>query len=515
MPAPVDALEYIPKQELPVATKHPTPTVTEKPQKVLPDKHKLEQATPSRVPKEEVVTKIEKPQVLEKLKNIDVPIGGEARLECKVDAQPPVTVEWYRDRVPVEGDRYTSVLERDGTCILIINPVEEDDDTEFECRVINPGGMVTSIAEVYVIEQPSERTHVEVHRKKPFKEVELVISDSEEVSKRTDIFIEKHRQPLQPIEFVVDVGDKPQETVQEVVRTVTETVTTVVETEEEEIPAVRETMEVSIERATRPEYAELVMPEEEEYQPEFEVLLMPEEVSEDEVSEQTSITIERKPEQRQPVELIIETRKKPEETQTEVVRTVTETVTTVVETDKEEIPETRETMEVSIERETIPQKPVEIILDVQQRGPAEISEAQPEYAELVMPDEEYQPEFEVIVMPEEVSEDEVSEQTSITIERKPEQRQPVELIIETRKEPEETQTEVVRTVTETVTTVVETDKEEIPETRETMEVSIERETIPQKPVEIILDVQQRGPAEISEAQPGICRVGYARRGISA
>ena len=66
-----------------------------------------------------------------------------------------------------------------------------------------------------------------------------------------------------------------------------------------------------------------------------------------------------------------------------------------------------------------------------------------------MPDEEYQPEFEVIVMPEEVSEDEVSEQTSITIERK---RQPFELIIDTRKEPEETQTEVTKTVTETVTT---------------------------------------------------------------
>ena len=180
------------------------------PQLIKPVKPKPEL---EKVP-EETVKKVERPTVVKPVENVDVTIGSEVRLECQIVGEQPLTVNWFRDDIPAEGDRYTSFVERGVTYVLLINPVTDDDDTDFKCVATNPGGTVFSKAEVYVMEKPSEISEVKIAKETKPLELELVISEGEEkpeTRERTDILIEKDTQPLQPVEFVVDVGQRPQE----------------------------------------------------------------------------------------------------------------------------------------------------------------------------------------------------------------------------------------------------------------------------------------------------------------
>ena len=451
--------------------------LTEAPESLTPDTIKPEEATPVEVPIEEIVSEIIQPVILKDLNDVEAPVGSEARLECQIIAQPKPKVEWLRAGKPVQGERFISVSELDGTNVLVITPVEEEDDAEFECRVTTTEGTVSSFADVYV---------------------------SEKVSERTEVVIDKVPLPFQPVELIVDVGEAPQEeTVTEVTQTVTETVTTTVE-EVEEQSQIPETTEIVIQKK--------ILPEEES------------EDEESEVSERTEITIERKPAPHE-VQLVLAVEEKPE--------TVTETVTTVIE--KKETPETRETTVVTIERERTPLQPVELVLDVSQqpRGPAEapveeFEVVRPEYEELVIDEEEVPVEefADILTETTEVTEavttvvEDVSETrevtevvidrkpedtpeyiaqitiekedvpdtreiTEVVIEKKPEEYQPFEIVIETSQKPsEETVTEVTETVTETVTTVVE--EQDVPTTREVTEVIIDRK--PEETPEYIAEI---------------------------
>ena len=96
--------------------------------------------------------------------NVEVLIGEEVRLECQIVGRPRPRVEWLCDGSPVQGPRFVSVCDMDGTNLLLISPVTKEDDAEFECRATNPVGTASSFADIYV-EDKTQRVEVEIIEK--------------------------------------------------------------------------------------------------------------------------------------------------------------------------------------------------------------------------------------------------------------------------------------------------------------------------------------------------------------
>ncbi|XP_072180968.1 uncharacterized protein [Diadema setosum] len=344
------------------------------------------------------------PDVLLAPDDIEVPYGDVARLECQIQGEPQPVARWQRDGVPVTGNRYLTLVERDGRVVLVINPVEEVDDTEFECVATNEEGTVTTYADVFVKDIPpgklktpsvrkpkrtervsvsvtpkkTETSHVTVQRKeeRPLKSFEVTVGVPEEV--KPERISQRPRGPA-------DVPVEPQE---ESFTTVTETVTKI-----KPEPSKRQTTSMDIDTPGRP--------------------LGPIELTIDIPKDVPDDAIPRKPE----FEVLVV----PELPEEHTVTTVTERVTTVVESEK--VSETQEKTQVFQDQER-PLAPVELTVEI----PAD----QPEFEEVVLPKQVIPegPEYEVVVVP-----------------------------TEDRKED-------IVTITETVSTVVETDQVPVEPTRQ-------------------------------------------------
>ena len=447
------------------------------------------------------------PEVMTAPHDVEVSYGDTARLECQITGEPQPLARWNRDGTPVTGNRYLTLVERDGRVVLVINPVEEVDDTEFECVATNEEGTVSTYADVYVQDIPTEKVKSRTEKRpkrtekvsvsvkpkrretaeieidheedRPLKSFEVTVDvpkplSPEDVQQRPRGPADVPVQPMQRFkpekpEFEVLVIPKQPEEEEESI-TISESVTTVVETKE--VVAPRETTQILIDQKRQPlAPIELTLDVPKEEEPEYEVLVVPE------VPEEESVT------------------------------TVTEIVTTVVET--EEYPDKRETTKVQMETQRTPLAPVELTFEAPRHE-------QPEYEEIVFPAEkpQEQPEYEVCVIPVEETVTtvvetqeipETRETTQVLLEKKKKPLAPVELTFDIPKEekpeyevlviPQERQPEeeTVTTVEEIVTTVVET--QEIPETRETTQVLLEKGKKPLAPVELTFDIPKEEKPE--------------------
>ncbi|XP_033111500.1 titin-like [Anneissia japonica] len=124
------------------------------------------------------------PKVLRPLNDVDIDVGKEARLECQITGNPQPDITWLRNGKPVKSERFISLHESDGTCVLLISPVCEEDDAEFECHAENSEGVVSTYADIILMEYKTTITD-EVHK--------------------TDVLIDTEDRPLQPVEFRIQV----------------------------------------------------------------------------------------------------------------------------------------------------------------------------------------------------------------------------------------------------------------------------------------------------------------------
>ncbi|XP_070569692.1 probable serine/threonine-protein kinase kinX [Ptychodera flava] len=153
-----------------------SPQTMERTEVVLEERTEREVELQFELPKEEKEEEPEpqKPDVKSTIEEITVEQGSVATLECQVSGYPKPEVVWYREGEVVQGKRYTSVFESDGTCLLVIAPVTEEDDAEFECKATNEYGTISTMFEVFVekvVELPKE--------KEPTEKVTVVLPSTE------------------------------------------------------------------------------------------------------------------------------------------------------------------------------------------------------------------------------------------------------------------------------------------------------------------------------------------------
>nr|XP_006823021.1 PREDICTED: titin-like [Saccoglossus kowalevskii] len=203
---------------------HEIELVFEKPEEPTREEVLIEEFTESQVEMifevpEEPKPKPEKLELELDLKDMDATVGEKVTLECHITGVPRPSIKWLKDGHQVTGKRYTSICELDGKCMLIIAPVIEDDNAEFECRAENEYGTLSAFCEVRVQ-----------------KTVEIPPVKEPEITSKTHV-----------MEFVEPV----EEHVVETVKTVTESTKTVMERgpdtiEFEVVPDVRESLEFEI-----------------------------------------------------------------------------------------------------------------------------------------------------------------------------------------------------------------------------------------------------------------------------
>ena len=89
-------------------------------------------------------------EVIRHVTDIEVDIGGRAYFSCLILGNPRPTFQWFSNGRPLQGDRFISIFNLDGTCELIITEVQEEDETVYICRAENPAGTVTTEAELII-----------------------------------------------------------------------------------------------------------------------------------------------------------------------------------------------------------------------------------------------------------------------------------------------------------------------------------------------------------------------------
>ncbi|PIK60945.1 putative titin-like [Apostichopus japonicus] len=433
-------------------------------------------------------------ELVQELTDVTVNIGDTATFTCRVIGFPRPTITWLINGNPLSDDRFISVYELDGICTLVITEVIEEDETVYELVATNEAGTVTTEAELLIPvdefherhrgpaelpeEQPSESDEPDRQLEAP-TEKEITIEVPEEQSPkealptkqvpledlpRDELPEEEHPIEDHPVEEQPDdtlpedfpVEDKPEKTFQDTLElTVDEeprlpqeiqitfdipeerqpdVEEPMEETPAEELPVtekpsepITETTEVVIEeKPEQPQEVEITFEVPEEKQPE-EVLLeeQPEDDKpEDALRETTEVRIEREPEAPQEIEITFEVPK--DET---VQETVTTTVTTIT---KEEIPESRETTTVSIDKGPEELMPIEFEIKPTEETPKEHTPHEVSEKEL-LPKESY-PDVEIeVVLPEE----DTKERSEIFMEKEPEPLEPFEITVDVTEEKEE------------------------------------------------------------------------------
>ncbi|PIK60942.1 putative titin-like, partial [Apostichopus japonicus] len=466
-------------------------------------------AIPREAPEHIIPIQRSPPRVIRPLEDVETRIGEEVTLVCQVVGEPMPEITWERYHEPLDSDRYITTVRKDGTCILTITTVVEEDDTEFRCVATNPAGTVTTHAEVYVMDVQQQRRVSE-------KDIKL------ETKERTEILMEKAPEHPKPVEFIIDTPH-PQESVE----TVTE-ITTVIEEEElhpkapqlepefeevvvpvqppiietkerteilmektpDKLPTLEFTVSVPEEKpAPRerprgpaespivplklvPEYEEVVFPKEDK----------PVEEVKEETLERTEITMEKKPEPLPILELTVSV---PEEKPPPVEELVPEFEEVISPKEHPKVKEIvtediRERTEVVIEKEQPSLPSLEFVVSVPEE-PISPVRLEPQYEEVVFPVEEPK-----------VKED-ITETTEVIIGKGPEPLPKVEFTVDV---PEEKSPPVEELLPE-----FEEEEEITEETKERTEVFIEKEPEPLPTVELTVSVPEEEPIEVTELRP--------------
>nr|XP_006823020.1 PREDICTED: titin-like [Saccoglossus kowalevskii] len=121
------------------------PVQTESTQMVIEEETQRDIEMIIKVPEEE-----QKLTFISELSDVEAVEGDIVTLECEIKGQPRPSVMWYKEGQIITGTRYISICELSGKCMLVINPLTDDDDAEFECRATNKFGTVSSFCEIYV-----------------------------------------------------------------------------------------------------------------------------------------------------------------------------------------------------------------------------------------------------------------------------------------------------------------------------------------------------------------------------
>ena len=95
-----------------------------------------------------------KPEFKEKMKNINIQAGKEARFDVHVTGSPPPEVDWLKGDEKVEDDGRFVLIddEGDGLFSLIIEDVKPEDGGRYECIAFNEIGEVSCKANLVVDE---------------------------------------------------------------------------------------------------------------------------------------------------------------------------------------------------------------------------------------------------------------------------------------------------------------------------------------------------------------------------
>lgn len=91
------------------------------------------------------------PEVVAPLKSIQVPDGGQARLECQIHGTPKPTVTWYRDdQMIVNSEEFKIFYDEDNLCSLFIPDVYPEDAGRYTVVAKNELGTAETTAELFV-----------------------------------------------------------------------------------------------------------------------------------------------------------------------------------------------------------------------------------------------------------------------------------------------------------------------------------------------------------------------------
>lgn len=95
-----------------------------------------------------------KPEFVEKMKNVNVQAGKEARFDVRVSGSPPPEVDWLKGDEKIEDDGRFVIVdgEADGLFSLIIEEIKPEDAGKYECIAFNELGEASSKANLAVEE---------------------------------------------------------------------------------------------------------------------------------------------------------------------------------------------------------------------------------------------------------------------------------------------------------------------------------------------------------------------------
>ncbi|XP_068215232.1 uncharacterized protein [Palaemon carinicauda] len=84
------------------------------------------------------------------LRDLTVVAGEAVKLECVVQADPPVQVTWSKGDIILQNSPHYQIVYRNGVCRLIIPQVFPEDDGVYTCTAVNLLGMATTDAAICV-----------------------------------------------------------------------------------------------------------------------------------------------------------------------------------------------------------------------------------------------------------------------------------------------------------------------------------------------------------------------------
>ncbi|XP_066957162.1 uncharacterized protein [Macrobrachium rosenbergii] len=90
------------------------------------------------------------PLYITPLRDLTVAAGEAVKLECVVQADPPVQVTWSKGDVILQNGPHYQIVYRNGVCRLIIPQVFPEDDGVYTCTAVNLLGMATTDAAICV-----------------------------------------------------------------------------------------------------------------------------------------------------------------------------------------------------------------------------------------------------------------------------------------------------------------------------------------------------------------------------
>lgn len=127
----------------------------------------------------EVKKRSRKPEVVERMTDVDVTEGEDARLEVKVSGHPTPDVQWYRGRKKLKDDERVTIEkpDEDGVYALNIKDTNVDDSDIYKCIASNDVGDTEVKAELKIKEKKVHPEFEDVDFEEP-----LEVKENEELS---------------------------------------------------------------------------------------------------------------------------------------------------------------------------------------------------------------------------------------------------------------------------------------------------------------------------------------------